>query len=106
MRGLGLSYAARADQHENADWFAGIIQASTRGLDAPRNGIECVSLADDSLLQVIGKIEHSSNFVLHHSTHRNSGPARYYRCDGLFIDARENQGSFPLNRREFPFEIL
>src|SRR5438045_901416 len=63
-----------------------------------------MSLPDNALFEIVREIQDRLNFVLYHSTNRNSSPVRDYGCNGLFVDARENERGLSLERGEFIFE--
>src|SRR5437773_12580971 len=63
-----------------------------------------MSLPDNALFEIVREIQDRLNFVLYHSTNRNSGPVRDYGCNGLFVDARKNERRLSLERGEFLFE--
>ena len=100
QRRLGLSDARRPAQHEHADRLVGIVELRPRRVDAPRDHVERVALADDTLVEGVSQMQQRLDFVLHHAADRHAGPVLDDGRHGLLVDARKNQRRLPLQRRE------
>ena len=104
--GLGFADATRTGHQEHTDWFAGIIKLGARCLNSPRDSFEPMSLPDNAFFEIVREIQDRLNFVLHHSTNRNSSPVRDHRGNSLLIDAGKNERRLSLKRSQFLFESL
>src|SRR5437773_6080893 len=65
-----------------------------------------MSLPDNALLEIVREIQDRLNFVLYHSTNRNSRPVRDHRGNSLFVDAGKNERCLSLKCSQFLFKSL
>ena len=91
QRGFGFTDAGRAAQHKDAHRFVGIVELRSRGFHAAGNEIQTVTLANNALVQRVGKVQHRVDLVFHHPAQRDPGPVRDHRGHHAFIHSRKQQ---------------
>jgi len=105
QRGFGLAHPGSASKHEHAHGFSRVVEAGAGGLDAPRDHLQRMVLADDALAQALGQAQYVFDLVLDHAAHGNAGPILHHRGHGLFINADEYERMFALLRDQFVLQL-
>src|SRR5262249_31751923 len=88
------------DEEKHADRLARVVEASARGLDAARDHLEAVALADNARVQRIDQLEHRLDLVLDHSADGDARPVRHHGGDRLGVDTRQDQRKLALSLDE------
>ena len=89
--GLGLAHPGGTREQEHTDGFAGVIEAGAGGLDASRDHLQRVVLADNTLAHALGQAQHVVDFILDHAAHGDPRPVLHHRSHGLFVNAGQHQ---------------
>ena len=98
QRGFRFTDAGRAAKHKDAHRFVGIVEFCPRGFHATGNEIQTVTLADNTLVQRVGEIQHRVNLVFHHPPQRDPGPVGNHCGNHVFIYRRKQQRLIALQR--------
>ena len=93
-------------QHEYAGGFGRVLDAGMGRLDHLFNGLQPVVLADDALLEALGKVEHRCDLVGKHTSRGNARPTGNHGGHGFRIHGDLNQGIVALALFQFGFQFL
>ena len=91
QRGFGFTDAGRTAQHKDAHRLVRVVQLRPGGFHAAGNQVQTVTLADNALVQRVGKVEYRVDLVFHHPAQRDPGPVRDDRGDHVFIHRGKQQ---------------
>ena len=100
QRRLRLAHARRPHQEEHPDGLLGIVEASSRGLDALGDHLEAVALAHDARAERVDELQDGLDLVLDHPAHRDPRPVGHDGGHGLSIDAGQDQRGIALRLGE------
>src|SRR6185437_7007718 len=81
-------HAGRAEEDERADRALGVLQASARATDGAADGVNCLVLADDALVQRAFHLQQAGRLFLRDAHYRDARPHRDDLGDILFRNGR------------------
>src|SRR4029077_8355574 len=102
----GLADPGRTGQQKYTDRFARVFEPGTRGLNAPRNHLERMALADHPCTRHVRELEHGVDLVFDHAAHRDPSPIADHGRDSLRIDTRQDQRRVTLTLVELGLQTL
>ena len=83
---LRLTHTGRAGEDEGAGRTVRVLQAGAGAADGAGDGLDCLVLADDALVQLVFHVEETAGLAFGELEHRDAGPVGQHVCDLVLAD--------------------